>query len=135
MMYAFKGSYVVYPFIHRIDLWLEMLGEESSAGSIDLAELFWEELVELGVQHANDLARLVVHDGFGLLVPQCWNGISSFVMRISLQVELFQRVETVERILLHGSAHAGEEPPIRGEFETCRYQLDDAIIHAFQSAY
>ena len=67
-------------------------------GRVDLlAQILWieicvcgGELAELGVEHADDLARLVVDNGLRLFIPENGRGDASRIVRICLRVDLLR---------------------------------------------
>src|SRR5688572_21869204 len=75
-------------------------------GRIDLvAQIFWieicvcgGELPELGVEHADDLARFVVDDGARLFVPENGCRDASRVVGICPRIDLSQIVGIVYRV-------------------------------------
>ena len=56
---------VVYPFVELVDFLTEGLGVEVNLGLVR-----GELVVERGVEHADDLRALIVHDCLLLLVPE-----------------------------------------------------------------
>lgn len=68
LVYAVIDS-VVDPFVHFVNLFAQMLRVEAAAGLVGLAQVGLKELVKAVIQHANDLAGLIVYDGVRLLVP------------------------------------------------------------------
>lgn len=60
---------VIRPLVRGLDLVFEILGQE-----VQLLVLLRQEIIEFGIEHANDLAALIAHDLLLLLVIQRWNG-------------------------------------------------------------
>ncbi|KAG9795956.1 hypothetical protein KCU88_g195, partial [Aureobasidium melanogenum] len=63
---------------------------KAAAGLVGLTLVGLEKLVERVIQHADDLAGLVVDDGLCFLVPQDRHGVASGILWVSFEVELFQ---------------------------------------------
>ena len=74
---------VVGPGVGVVDFLLQGRGVE-----VDLAVLFGQEVVEFGVEHADDLAGFVVDDGFQLGVVEGGHGEAAFVLRVDLEVDV-----------------------------------------------
>src|SRR5215204_3239375 len=70
-----------------VDLVTQVFGEESGISG--------GKLFELRVEHAHDLARLIVDDRTGLPVPQHGGGNAPRVARVGLRVDLPQKLSTV----------------------------------------
>src|SRR5215204_6187731 len=56
------------------------------------------KLAELGIEHADDLARLVVDDGTYLFIPESGRRDASRVIGVCLRVDLSQVVGVVHRV-------------------------------------
>lgn len=66
----------IHPSIHLVNLRAQRFGIQPAAGLIDLAPFGRQQRVESGVEHADDLAALVVDNRLLLLVPQTWHGVA-----------------------------------------------------------
>lgn len=93
-----------------------------------------DEVVELRRQHADDLARLVVHECAGLLVPQDGHGIAPHVARVGLEVQLAQGLEAVQRVHRVGAVGAVEEPALRPH-EGVEHVQVDYVLELLQGAH
>ncbi len=60
---------VVDPLVHLVDLLKQVIGEEAAARLVGFAEVWLEERVEGGVEHADDFGGFVVYDREKLLIP------------------------------------------------------------------
>lgn len=109
---------MVHPFVHSIDLGSKMLRIETLSLLVCLTKLRLNQiagkdqlriaisvdtlgqvyLLELCEEHANNLTRLIVDNRFGLFIPKSGNSVSPSVIRISLQVELFETNKSIQRI-------------------------------------
>ena len=74
---------VVRPFVGRFDLGLQLGREE-----IEFGILFRKHVVELGVEHADDLAGLVVDDSLRFFVEKDGHRDATRVIRVDGKVEL-----------------------------------------------
>lgn len=74
---------VVGPIVGFVDFVLEGSGEE-----IDGFVLLGQQVVELGVHHADDFGGFVADDGFFLLVPEGGDSEAAAVVLVDLEVEL-----------------------------------------------
>ena len=74
---------VVSPLVRRLDLVLQILGKE-----IDFPIFLGDDIVEFGIEHADDLARFVVDDRLLLHVVQHRHSKPSFVLRVDLEVNI-----------------------------------------------
>jgi hypothetical protein len=81
---------VVSPLVSFLDLGLQVLGEENH-----VLVLVFEQMVEFGVKHANDLARLVADDGVLLGVIKRRNRESTFVVLVHVKVDVSQVSEAL----------------------------------------
>jgi hypothetical protein len=63
---------VVDPLVHGFDLLAQVFWEEAFIAFASFAKVLWDEGVELSVEHADDLAGLVAHDGFCNLDKQLY---------------------------------------------------------------
>ena len=118
---------MVDPVVHRVDFRAEMGRVEPAAGLGGLAQVFGEEVVEFGVEHADDFAAFVADDGLALFVPEGWYGEASYVVRIGFVVELTELGEAVERVFRGGAMVSREEPSVLGEGKVAEDQLDDVL--------
>lgn len=123
---------VVDPFVHGVDFTAEMSRVEAPAGSVRFVERGREEVVEFAVEHADDLGGFVVHDRFRLFVPEDGHRVSTSVVRVGFEVELFKCREAVQGVALHGPVQAREQPAFVREVEVAYYKLDD-LFEAFES--
>ena len=73
------------------------------------------ERVELGVEHADDLRRLVVHDRVALLVPEHGHREAAGVGRVRAQVEVLHVLGVVKRVRVRARERIrrGERPAVR----------------------
>ena len=117
---------IVNPLVHLIDLFSQFLRIKPRPVTrlTALPDILWQEIVELGVEHPNDLAALVVHDRLGLLVPQDGHGEAATVLRVRFQVQLTQLLESVKRIFCIAAMAAREQPPVFGELGVADDELD-----------
>lgn len=74
---------VVGPFVGGFDLRLEGFGEE-----VDVFVLLVDEVVEFGVEHADDLGGFVGHDRVVLFVPEGRHGKAAVVVGVDGEVEV-----------------------------------------------
>ncbi len=98
------------PLVHAIDFLAERLGIE-----IDARLVFWEGRVEVRVEHADDLRRLVVHDRAALLVPEYGHGEAAGVAWVRAEVEVLQVRRLVERFYVRARIRVlrVERPAVR----------------------
>ena len=116
------------PLVEGVDVGPQVGRVQAAAGAVRLAELRGgDEVVELRRQHADDLARLVVNERGGLLVPQDRDGDAPLEPRVRLQVQLAQRLEPVERVLGERAVRAVEEPPLRPHERVQDVQVDHVL--------
>ena len=118
---------VVDPLVHLINLPSQPLRIKPAPGLLLFAQMLGQQGVEFGIEHADDLAALVVHNRLRLLVPQRGHGEAPFVPRIGLLVQLLHLREAVQRVLLVRAVAAGEEPPFLRELEAAGDELDDGF--------
>jgi hypothetical protein len=81
---------VVSPLVSLLDLGLQVLRKENH-----VLILVFEQVVEFGVEHANDLARLVADDGVLLGVIKRGDRESTFVVLIHVKVDVTQVSEAL----------------------------------------
>ena len=93
-----------------------MHGVKPSTWMIGFTPVFFEEIIKLSVHHSDNLAALIVDDGLLLLIPQRRHRIPALIMRIGLQIQFLEELESVHRILLIGSITTREEPSFRTKF-------------------
>lgn len=105
-----------------------MLGIESTVEVIDLPSLLWQETIELTVEHADDLATLVVHNGFLFPVPQQGNGVSSFVFGIRFEIQLLHKGESIQRV-----SSLREGPSVWSQVWLRSHHLNDGL-QSFEGA-
>jgi len=74
---------VVGPVVGFVDFALEGFGQE-----VDGFVLLGQQVVELGVHHADDFGGFVADDGFFLLVPEGGDREAAAVVLVDLEVEL-----------------------------------------------
>lgn len=85
---------VVLPAVGLLDLGLQVLRVEADGGVLGV-----EEVVELGTEHAQDLARLVAHDAPALLVVEGGHGVAAGVLGLGLEVDVAEVGEAlVQRV-------------------------------------
>lgn len=85
---------VVGPFVGGFDFCLEVGGEE-----VYLGKFGGQEVVEFGVEHADDFAGFIVHDFFLLDVVQGRDGESARVFGVLFEIDVAQmRVFFVNRV-------------------------------------
>jgi hypothetical protein len=85
---------VVSPLVSFLDLGLQVLGKENN-----VLVLVIEQVVKLGVEHANDLARLVADNGILLGVIKRGHRESAFVVLVHVKVDVTQVSEAlVDRV-------------------------------------
>lgn len=100
---------VIHPPVRTFDVLLQILGEQ-----IHLSILLRQYVVELGIEHADDLAAFVVDDLALLLVVERRHREAPLVFRVRFEVDLLQRLEVgVHRVWRHILA---------GEFLVRRYE-------------
>lgn len=81
---------VIGPSIGLIDLRPQCLGVQ-----VHIPLLRWQQVIELGVKHANDLTALVINDRVELLIPEYRHGEASFVIWIGVEIQRLGAVETL----------------------------------------
>lgn len=101
----------IYRSIKLVNLVLELSRKKSTISFIGLAKMLGNQGVKFSVQHADDLAGLVVDNGLCLLVVQHGNGIAAGILGIVVKVELFEIGEAVERVFVEGVMQTGCELP------------------------
>lgn len=74
---------VIYPGIGFVDLGLQVFGEQN-----DVAVFGGDDVVEFGVEHANDLGGFVRDNGLVLLVPEGGDGEASRVVFVGGKVQV-----------------------------------------------
>ena len=101
---------VIDPLVHPVDVRAQRRGIE-----IELGLLGRDERVELGVEHADDLRRLVVHDRVPLLVPEHRHREAAGIGRVRAQVEVLHVSRVVERVRVRARelVRRGERPAVR----------------------
>ena len=104
----------VRPFVGGFDFLLEVRGIE-----VDVAVLLGEQVVELVVEHADDLGGFVGHDGLVLFVVEGRDGEAAVVVGVHGEVDVAEvrevGVEGVGRDLLAGDfVGGGDEAPAWG---------------------
>lgn len=117
----------VYPLIHGVDLGAQVQRVEPPASRgrmVCFAQALRQEGVELGEEHADDLAALVVYDCLVLLIPEDGDGDPAFVGGVCAQVELFQGLAAVDGVLGCSPESAGEVPAIRAALGVQEDPLD-----------
>jgi len=67
------------------------------------------------VEHPDDLATLIVHNGLFLFVPQHGHKEASFVVGVCFEVEFFKVFEAVKGVFLVRAVLTAEEPTIGSE--------------------
>ena len=87
---------VVSPVVGFVNLLLQVLRVE-----VDFAVLFGQEVVEFGVEHADDLARFVTDDGLLLLVVEGWHGEAALVVWVYLEVDVSEVADALDGIWSH----------------------------------
>jgi hypothetical protein len=104
---------IVSPFVRLLDLGLQVLRKQNH-----VLVLVVQEVVELGVEHANDLAGLVADDSLLLRVVQGGDGESALVVLVDVKVDIAQvrealvngvRLNVLARLVVLGS---GESPSL-----------------------
>ena len=87
---------------------------------------------ELAVEHANDLGRLVVDDGRGLLVPQHRHRHAPGVVGVGLDVQLVQAREAVHRVADDARVLGLVERPRLGGHVRRHDTEPDRMLEAFE---
>ena len=100
---------VVDPFVHGIDGWELVLGEERSGG---LAQGRVDEGVEGGVEHADDFGGLVVDNGLALEVPEGGYCEAAGVVGVRFVVKLRVLCEAIDGVAGGGAVFAVVGPAI-----------------------
>ncbi len=90
-----------------IDALVEAVDLGSQRLGIQIGQPARGERVEIAVQHAQDLGRLVVDDGAGFLVPEDRHGHPPGVAGLRLRVQLVQIADTAVPVLPAVLEHAG----------------------------
>lgn len=104
---------VVRPGVCLVDFVAEPLRVQVDV-AVGRLELFGQQVVELGVQHTDDLGGLVGHDGLLLLVPEDRHGEARGVVAVRGEIEVAQVCE-VRVQGLRGGVFAGDVFVGRGE--------------------
>ena len=91
---------VVYPFVHCVNLGAKMFRVESLAVLVSFAEAWLDEVVKFRVHHPNDFAGFVVDNSLSLAIPKGWHSVPANVVWVSLEIELLEASESVERITI-----------------------------------
>jgi hypothetical protein len=89
---------MVHPLVHLVDVAAEGGRVETPARSVSLLQLRRQQVIEFGIHHADNLAALVVHDGFGLGIPEHGDGIAACIRRVGFEIELLEEPEAIERL-------------------------------------
>ena len=74
---------VVDPLVHSVDFLAQLLGIE-----IEPRLVLWKDTVEVRVEHAYDLRRLVIHDSVLFLVPEHRDGEAAGEIGVGAEVEV-----------------------------------------------
>ena len=125
---------VVGPFVRLVDLCAQRLGVQ-----IHIPILFREQVVELGIEHADDLAGLVADDFALLGVVQRRYGEAAFVVRVNFKVDFTQvsevLVDGVRRHVVAGEGLVrGREAPALFEHVPVDACVGDEGFEAFEFA-
>ena len=118
---------VVDPAVHGVNVRAQPLRVEPAARRAIFAQVLREQRVEGDVEHADDLAALVVHHGFRLLVPEDRHRVPALVLRVGLFVQVLHPGEAVEGVRCVGAVAAGEAPALLGELAVADDELDDGF--------
>ena len=90
--------------------------------------------IEAGVEHANDVCRLIADNGFPLRVPEHRNGHAAGVVTVRFQVQLVQLAETVERIA-SGTRKPVIQFPATLQHVRMHHGYTDVILQPFQGTH
>jgi len=101
---------IIDPLVHPVDLCAQRRGIE-----VELGLIVRDERVELRVEHADDLRRLVVHDRVALLVPEHGHREAARVGRLRAQIEVLHVSRVVQRVRVRVRelVRRGERPAFR----------------------
>ena len=118
---------VVNPLVHLVNLLTQVFGTEAAAGLGRLAQVLGQQVVEFGVEHADDLAALVVDDRLGLLIPERRDREAADVVWVGFAVQVAEGGEAVEWVFWGGAVAAVEDPAVFGQREAADDELDDGF--------
>jgi len=115
---------VVNPIINGVDFAAKFLGIDVNLGLVGR-----DEIVELGVEHSDDLGAFVVHDRLVLLVPKDRNGEPSGIIWLGLEIQILDVSRAVQRIDLRCRVLVGscEGPPVLAHARGNNRNRDDFI--------
>ena len=112
----------VRPFVGGFDFLAEVLGVED-----DVAILLGEQVVELVVEHADDLGGFVGHDGLVLFVVEGRDGKAAVVVRVDGEVDVAEVREVgVERV--RGDLLAGDFVGGGDEAPACNWRVRAGVV-------
>lgn len=110
------------PGVQLVDLRAKGLG-------VQVERRVLRQVVELIVEHANDLRRLVVHDALGLLVIKDGDSVVSLVGGVSLFVNLANPLEAVD-----GVGELRREVPATGTEQELDRAVRDDVLETLEGA-
>jgi hypothetical protein len=108
---------MIHPVTHLIDILVQMLRIEAAVGLVCLAQMRQQQVVEFGIEHADDLTALIVDNGLNLLTPERRNGEATEVVRVRLAVDVSELCEVVQQILGRGAVTDVEDPAVLCELK------------------
>lgn len=120
---------IVHPLVHPLNLAPQSLGEDAAALLLlcALAQVLREEVVELGIEHADDLGALVVHHGVRLLVPKHRNGVAALEVRVGVLVQLLDLGEARVQRVLRGTVLPAKDPALWAHVHAKEVQVNNRV--------